>query len=280
MTAPPPTSFSNKVSLTAYYCAGARMLDAERPDSLLNDIYAVRFMNDEGRAVFDGFRDQVIPIACNQARAYLIDQTVRQQLAIHPHMLIVLIGAGFDSRAFRMPGGRWVEVDEPGIIARKEAVVPAATCPNSLRRVPIVFAEQSLADVLVPFATASPVLVIVEGVMMYITAAELATTARALQGAFPRHTLTGDVLSPLFIATYAASSQARLAKLGARFKATAHHPLRELLRLGYRRQAAVSVVQTAARLGRMPRLPSSLAWMLWLSPILRTGNEVVTLTFG
>jgi len=47
---------SNSVSATAYYCAGTRMLDALRPDSLLNDSFAARFMGDDGRLIFEYVR--------------------------------------------------------------------------------------------------------------------------------------------------------------------------------------------------------------------------------
>ena len=37
-----------------------------------------------------------------------------------------MIGCGFDTRAYRLDGGRWVEVDEPELLAIKEARLPAA----------------------------------------------------------------------------------------------------------------------------------------------------------
>jgi hypothetical protein len=40
---------------------------------------------------------------------------------------VVVIGAGFDTRAFRLCGGRWVELDEPALITLKEAHLPART---------------------------------------------------------------------------------------------------------------------------------------------------------
>ena len=46
---------SNAVSATAYYCAGTRMLDALRADTLLNDSLAARFMGDDGLSIFKNF---------------------------------------------------------------------------------------------------------------------------------------------------------------------------------------------------------------------------------
>ena len=52
MIVPAPRVVRRPVSRTAYYCAGTRMLDAGRPDSLLHDSYAERFMGEEGKAIF------------------------------------------------------------------------------------------------------------------------------------------------------------------------------------------------------------------------------------
>jgi O-methyltransferase involved in polyketide biosynthesis len=65
---------SNSVSATAYYCAGTRMLDALRADSLLNDSLAARFMGDDGLSIFKKFQYLAIPTGAQQVRCYLIGQ--------------------------------------------------------------------------------------------------------------------------------------------------------------------------------------------------------------
>ena len=117
----------------------------------------------------------------------LIDELVRERLAANPETLVVLVGAGFDSRAFRLKGGRWLEIDERSVIDRKEAVAPSRECPNPLTRVSIDFARESLAARLAPFATASPVVVICEGVTMYLEPAQVDELAATLKSTFPRH---------------------------------------------------------------------------------------------
>ena len=49
----------------------------------------------------------------------------------------MIICAGFDTRAFRLPGGCWVELDEPALLAPKEAELPARSAPNPRTRVAI-----------------------------------------------------------------------------------------------------------------------------------------------
>src|SRR5690349_375784 len=109
----------NPISKTAFYCCGIRMQDAERQNPVCGDTYAKVFMNDEGLQIFEAFKDETSPNASSVARHRIIDDFLRQELLIHPDLCIILIGAGFDSRAFRLKGGTWIELDEPQVIEYK-----------------------------------------------------------------------------------------------------------------------------------------------------------------
>jgi O-methyltransferase involved in polyketide biosynthesis len=127
------------VSKTAYYCCGVRALDAAASDPVCGDKYAERFMTAEAWTLFEPFRGFRAPNASNITRHRLIDDLLRARLARQPETAVVIVGAGFDARAFRLPGGHWVELDEPALITLKEAQVPAREAPNPLTRVPIRF---------------------------------------------------------------------------------------------------------------------------------------------
>lgn len=269
----------NPVSRTAYYCAGTRMLDAARPDSLLHDDYAERFMGDDGKAIFAAFRHLAVPIGAHQVRCYLIDELVRARLAADPETLVVLVGAGFDSRAFRLKGGRWLEIDDGGVIERKERLAPAAECPNRLTRLAIDFARDSLAEKLAPFATGAPVVVICEGVMMYLEPAEVESLAAALKAAFPRHALFADVMTKPFADRFAGEMSRVLASLGTGFRGLEDRPLDRLTGLGYRQAQAVSLIGRSLAMKRVP-IPSFVRHLLWAMPTMRDGYRVVTLEYG
>ena len=83
-------------------------------------------MDDEAWRAFEPFRQFTAPNVSNATRARIIDDLVRERLAVTPDLRVILIGAGFDSRAFRLKGGRWLEVDEPQVFAWKEPRLPAA----------------------------------------------------------------------------------------------------------------------------------------------------------
>jgi methyltransferase (TIGR00027 family) len=160
----------NPISQTAFYCCGIRMQDAQSGHPICDDRYAARFMDGRGLEIFRRFGAETRPNASNVARARYIDDLLRAYLAQDPHLQIVLIGCGFDSRAFRLTGGSWYEFDEPQLIAYKNERLPESQAPNPLRRVGIDFAAEPLATKLgaVPRG-ANPVFVI-EGVTMSVTA--------------------------------------------------------------------------------------------------------------
>lgn len=269
----------NPVSKTAYYCAGTRMLDARRADSLLHDHYAERFMGDEGKAVFEAFRHLAVPIGVHQVRCYLIDELVRERFAVDPETLVVLVGAGFDSRAFRLKGGRWLEIDERSVIERKDAVAPAEQAPNPLTRVSIDFARESLGAKLAPFATGSPVVVICEGVTMYLEPAQVDSLAATLTSAFPRHWLSADVMTRAFAARFAGEISKVLATLGTGFRGLEDAPVARWTNAGYRRSQTVSLMGRSIAMKRVP-IPSIVGHLLWAMPTMRDGYRVVALNHG
>ena len=132
------------ISQTAFYCCGVRMQDAEAARPVCNDVYAKLFMNEDGLRILEKFKDEVNPNTSNVARHRLIDDLLREELLAHPELRVVLIGAGFDSRAYRLKGGTWIELDEPQVIAYKNERLPASQAQNPLQRIAIDFSTDSL----------------------------------------------------------------------------------------------------------------------------------------
>lgn len=205
------------VSKTAFYCTGVRALDARRPNPICGDAYAERFMDDEAWRVFEPFRQFTAPNISNAARARIIDDLLRERLAANPASRVVLIGAGFDSRAFRLEGGQWLEIDEPPVFDWKEPRLPAAECPNPLTRLPVNFATERLADRLAPFADAGPVVIVVEGVLMYLGETRIRELLQTLRAAFPRGEILCDVMTVAFFNRFSREIHEKIRDLGASF---------------------------------------------------------------
>lgn len=259
------------VSKTAFYCGGVRMSDARSDDPLVGDTFAERLMGPDGEAVFESFRGFDRENASNIVRHRIIDDLLRERFKGHPERLTVLIGAGLDTRAFRMRTGTWVEFDEPEIIERKERLLPAASCPVPLRRIPIEFAHERLEEKLAPFVTDKRVSVVMEGVTMYLDEADMRATAQTLCRLFPVHSLICDFTTAAFFRRYGARVHRQIEALGARFTWTPDDPVGVMASSGYRLVNRVSIPLRAAELGRL-RAP---VWLIRrFLPSLRDGYSV------
>jgi len=244
------------IAKTAYYCCGARSADAASAKPICGDHLAQRFMNAEARLVFARFSDLAYPNACNVTRARIIDDWLRERLKADRDLRIVLIGAGFDTRAYRLQGGEWFAFDQPSLLAAKNAALPLAEAANPLKRVAIDFASEELGEKLAPFVSERPAVVVMEGVSMYLSQEGLRSTLATLRKFFPRHMLMCDLMTKRFSERYGSAIRQRIASLGGSFAELADAPARSVLEAGYRQTACVSIVGRARELGaiKMPRL--------------------------
>jgi len=235
------------ISQTAFYCCGVRMQDAASDNPVCGDVYAKLFMNEEGLRILEKFKEEVNPNASNVARARIVDDLLREELAANPNLRVVLIGAGFDSRAYRLNGGDWVELDEPQVIAYKDERLPASQAQNPLRRIPIDFASESVEEKLLAIAgSGGPTVVVIEGVFMYLEQETIRRLLETLHRLFPEHKLICDLMTRKFFEKYGRTIHEKLTGMGATFKFTVDNPEELFLQSGYRREACISIVEKSA----------------------------------
>jgi methyltransferase (TIGR00027 family) len=238
----------NPISRTAYYTLGVRAWDAAQPTPICGDSFAARFMSAEAEKIWEQFQDFPRPNASNAARHAIIDEHLSTELATHPNARVVVIGAGFDTRAFRLKGGQWIEVDEPAIISYKEARLPAASAPNPLTRVPVSFDEELLTERLAPFAGKEPTQVVIEGVLMYLTQPQRRELLHALRDLFPRHFVYCDLMRQSFFKRYARDLHQKFVAMGTTFTDLSERPERLFIEAGYRPLGWTSIALRAAEL--------------------------------
>jgi methyltransferase (TIGR00027 family) len=255
----------NPVSLTAFFPCGVRAEDARATRPLVGDQFAERFMNERGRALSQEMKQFHLASMSTLERHHIIDERVRTELARFPQLRIIIIGAGFDSRAFRLRGGQWIEIDERAIIDYKEERLPAREAPNPLQRVAIDFSSEKLVDRLAPFADAERALVIIEGVLLYLDRAQMEATAAAAASVAPHVTVLCDAMTPTFLARRGHDVHDHLAKLGAPFRQQ-FVPLLDVWQShGFRTVARWSIIDALRERGhlRVPRwiLRHVMRWM-------------------
>jgi methyltransferase (TIGR00027 family) len=175
-------------SRTADQNALFRALEARRPGPLrvADDPLAVRFLSPEFRLLAEAAR---LPAArrllemtidhrwpCVRpgvvARTALIDRVVLRELDTVGQVLI--LGAGFDTRAYRLPGMdrvRVFELDHPATQAAKQRVLRRGGWSAAhVSYVPVVFGADDPARALTAagFTAGAPALVLWEGVTNYL----------------------------------------------------------------------------------------------------------------
>lgn len=259
------------ISKTAFYCCGVRMQDAERDKPVCGDTYAKAFMNELGLQILEAFKDETRPNTSNVGRHRIIDDLLRQELEAKPNLTVVIIGAGFDTRAFRLKGATWVEVDEPQVITYKEERLPAANSENELQRISIDFATESLEEKLASFSGRNPVAVVIEGVFMYLEEMGIEQVLHTLHRLFPSHKLICDLMTRDFFEKNASTIHEKLTGMGATFKFTVDNPADVFLKSGYRQLEKIPIVESAVRL-EMPDIPPNV-WET-IQPTLPQGYNI------
>ncbi|HUQ89411.1 MAG TPA: SAM-dependent methyltransferase [Vicinamibacterales bacterium] len=231
----------NPISRTAYYTLAVRAADAARPKPILGDTFAQRFMNDSANGVWQEFKSFAPANGSNAARHAMIDEHLRRAIAGDSQATIVIIGAGFDTRAFRLRGASWFEFDEPEILTYKESRLPVGEAPNPLRRIPIEFAREKLADKLTLITPPSSVHVVIEGVLMYLTHAQRLSLLQTVADRFPHHTVYCDLMRKNFFEKYSRDVHEKIVGMGTTFTDMEEAPERLFNENGYTTVAIDSV---------------------------------------
>src|SRR5262249_7667712 len=151
---------------------GGRALDSRLPHPFLGDTMADEIITKVGydlgkfpaltTKLLDA-RTRVFDIA---VRAKRLDEVVRRFISDHPDAVVLGLGAGLDSRLFRIgppPTVAWYDIDFPEVIALRGELLPRPANahnvggnlvgPDWLDDVPTAQPAVIVADGLVPFLT-------------------------------------------------------------------------------------------------------------------------------
>jgi methyltransferase (TIGR00027 family) len=198
--------FTQHLAVTARFTAAARAQESARPDALFRDPFAADFAGVEGQRWLAQLRPEASlwPII----RTRFLDDLARSCLADHPVAQVVLVGAGFDARAYRLGWPVTIQVfelDQTVVLDEKARVLRAigATCPCRRTALNVDLRQAWGKDLLgAGFCPDMPALWLVEGLFMYLdeTAAQhllaavsaLAAPASVLGLDIPMHSLRGN----------------------------------------------------------------------------------------
>ncbi|MEV6856863.1 class I SAM-dependent methyltransferase [Streptomyces microflavus] len=173
------------VGVTALLVAAARAIETHRPDSLARDVFAEHFVLAapasagwpiHPRQVPEGDAD---PLWGRFARYFglrtrVLDDFLLQSVHAGAARQVVLLGAGLDSRAFRLdwpPGCVIFEIDREEVLAFKHQVLDGLSAAPKAARVPVPMdlrADWAGALPGAGFDPAAPSVWLVEGLLFYL----------------------------------------------------------------------------------------------------------------
>lgn len=209
------------VSDTARWVAYYRARESERPDALFHDPFARRLAGEKGEAIAREMRNRNVA-ASLVVRTVAFDAMILDRVRHHGVDLVVDIAAGLDARPWRLdlpPSLQWCDVDLPAILEYKSTILAgetprcryqpiAADVTDAAQRDP-VFAELG--------ARATRALVLTEGLLIYLDAADVATLAVALHRIPAFRWWAFDLISPRLLAMISRSHGNRLERAPMRF---------------------------------------------------------------
>jgi O-methyltransferase involved in polyketide biosynthesis len=171
-----------------------RAVESRSKDSILGDHAAAEAVDridyDFTKLVGRGALGNRFPVAL---RAKQLDEWAADFLHRHPDATVVQLGCGLDSRAFRLdlPAGvRWFDLDYPEVIKLRRRLYPEAAGDHTI--------GTSVTDPIwlddVP--TERPVLIIAEGLLMYLTESDIVRLLRRFADRFSTGEMLFDGLAP------------------------------------------------------------------------------------
>ncbi|GAA4799182.1 SAM-dependent methyltransferase [Lysobacter hankyongensis] len=190
------------VSDTALWVAIYRAMESERPDALFRDPYARRLGGARGEAIVRELPDGETMSWPLVVRTAVIDEIVTRGVREGARTVLNL-AAGLDARPYRMdlPADlRWIHVDMPDMVDffRDRMAGETPRC-----RLEYVAADLREADrrreVLADAGREGPVLVITEGLLLYLQAEDVAALARDLHDVAKARWWVADLASPALL---------------------------------------------------------------------------------
>jgi methyltransferase (TIGR00027 family) len=173
------------VSDTARWVAVYRAMESERPDALFHDPWARSLAGEHGESIV-----QSMPRGAQMAWAMIVRTAVFDEMildTIHTKQVdcVLNLAAGLDTRAWRLdlpPALHWIDADLPGILDYKTERMRdvAPKCAYDAERTDLTDPAQRDALFQRVGGAFQRVLVVTEGLLVYLTADDVGALAKAL----------------------------------------------------------------------------------------------------
>jgi methyltransferase (TIGR00027 family) len=250
---------------TARWTAAVRALETERPDRLVDDPWAAALAGTQGQAWLDARSpESVLPIVL---RTRFFDDWLVSIVASEDLRQVVLLGAGLDTRAFRLPwpeGCVVFELDRAPVLAQKTEVLERAEAVPRCERKTVVADlrdEWTVALAQAGFDRGRPAAWLLEGLLFYLPGDDVTRLLDAVtELASPGSQLGFDIVNVAVLTSpYTRPWVAMQAAAGAPWLGTMEDPVGFLAERGWGARLS-QAGQTDANHGRwiLPVVPTTL----------------------
>lgn len=176
------------ISDTARWVAVYRAMESERRDAIFRDPFAARLAGEKGTAIVDAMKNGRSMAWAMIVRTAVFDEIILERVRNGGVDLVLNLAAGLDARAWRMPLPktlRWVDVDLPDILEYKTRTLANETpvCRYEAVAVDLRDAAKRQALFTQLGSDAKRVLVLSEGLLIYLTAEQVGALAADLHAA-------------------------------------------------------------------------------------------------
>ncbi len=246
------------VSDTARWVAVYRAMETERPDAVFHDPYASRLAGEQGVAIVDGMKQGRNMAWAMIVRTAVMDEMILQR--IHQGVDTVLnLAAGLDARAWRLalpPALHWIDVDLPAMSEYKASLMKDERPVCRYDAIPADLTNAAVRDALLAQVgrSARTLLVITEGLLIYLPEEDVRSLATALHATPSARWWITDVASPMLLEWMRKSWAKSVDRGNASFKFGPEDSAAFFTSVGWREVEYHSTMREAQRLKREMRM--------------------------
>ncbi len=259
-----------KISDTASWVAYFRALETERADALFKDPFARRLAGAVGEAIATELGQAGLIERVMAVRTAVFDELVLERVSRHGVDLVVNLGAGLDTRPWRLPLPRaltWVDVDLPAVLEYKQSMLSGEQLQCEYRAMPADLADERACDAI--FARLDSerrcALVVTEGLLVYLSPARVAKLAKSLHRRRTFRWWLTDLSGPRALEVLAAVWQPVFAPGTLRFQFAPAESTAFFEPFGWHEETFRAAAEEGRRLHRLRPLPWFGRVLLWLS---------------
>ena len=254
------------VSDTARWVAVYRAMETARPDAIFRDPYAERLAGEQGRKIMEEMKHGRTMAWAMIVRTAVMDEMIMARVNQGGADTVLNLAAGLDTRAWRLslPAAlHWIDVDLPAMTDFKAALMRDERPVCQYEAIGADVMNTAVREALFSQigAGAQTMLVITEGLLIYLSTEEVQSLTRAVHSMRSARWWISDVASPMLLDWMRKSWGKSVEKGNASFKFGPEDSAAFFAALGWREVEYHSMMDEARRLKREMR-------MMWLLRVI------------